>query len=181
MAKYWRKESTVEPPLSGQPRSEGARILEFARISEITIISIAQSTSVYGQMSQKLLSSLMRLSDIETWYNFTQGVHKFRKWIVYKLVKFPYRQIQTNFYCPDKGGFTFSNMFDIQICNDKLNFGGITKEMATYFRTYTKMLPGWWRYPELGGPDVWGLTVPSFLVPQELSPEVEEEITIQSW
>ena len=33
--------STVEPPLSGQPRSEGARILEFDRISEITIISIA--------------------------------------------------------------------------------------------------------------------------------------------
>ena len=33
--------TTVEPPLSGQPRSEGARILEFARISEITIISIA--------------------------------------------------------------------------------------------------------------------------------------------
>ena len=38
-------------------------------------------------------------------------------------MKFPYRQIQTNFYCPDKGGFTVSNMFDIQICNDKLNFG----------------------------------------------------------
>ena len=33
--------STIEPPLSGQPRSEGARILEFARISEITIKSIA--------------------------------------------------------------------------------------------------------------------------------------------
>ena len=30
--------------------------------------------------------------------------------------------IQTNIYCPDKGGFTFSNMFDIQICKDKLNF-----------------------------------------------------------
>ena len=38
-------------------------------------------------------------------------------------MKFPYRQFQTNFYCPDKGGFTVSNMFDIQICNDKLNFG----------------------------------------------------------
>ena len=32
---------TVEPPLSGLPRSEGARILEFARISGITIISIS--------------------------------------------------------------------------------------------------------------------------------------------
>ena len=70
--------STVEPPLSGQPRSEGTRILEFARISEITIISNAKSTSVYGLISQKLLSSLMITSDIGTWYNFTQ-VHKFRK------------------------------------------------------------------------------------------------------
>ena len=73
-------------------------------------------------MSQKLLSSLMRTSDIETWYYFTQGVHKFRKWILHNVAKYPYGQIQTNIYCPDKGGFTFSNMFDIQICKDKLNF-----------------------------------------------------------
>ena len=76
---YLGKYGTVEPPLSGQPRSEGARILEFARISEITIISIAISTSVYDLMSQKQSCSLMRTSDIDTWYNFTQGVHKFRK------------------------------------------------------------------------------------------------------
>ena len=41
----------------------------------------------------------------------------------YKVAKIPYGQIQTNIYCPDKGGFTFSNLFDIQICKDKLNFG----------------------------------------------------------
>ena len=70
---------TVEPPLSGQPRSEGDRKLEFARISQITITSIAYSTSVCGLMSQKLLSSLMCTSDIKTWYNLTQGIHKFRK------------------------------------------------------------------------------------------------------
>ena len=64
-------------------------------------------------MFQKLLSSMMRTSDIETWYNFIQAVHKFRKWIVYKVAKFPYGQIETNISCPDKGGFTFSNMFDI--------------------------------------------------------------------
>ena len=43
--------------------------------------------------------------------------------VVYKVAKFPYGQIHTNIYCPDKDGFTFSNMFDIQISKDKLNFG----------------------------------------------------------
>ena len=68
----------------------------------------------------------MRTSDMETWYNFTQGVHKFRKWILYKVAKFQYDQILTNIYCPDKGGFTFSNMFNIQICKDRLILGLIT-------------------------------------------------------
>ena len=74
-------------------------------------------------MSQKLSCSLIRTSDIDTWYNFTQGYHKFRKRTVHKVAKFPYGQIQPNIYCPDKGGFTFSNLFDTQICKDKLNFG----------------------------------------------------------
>ena len=72
-------------------------------------------------MSQKLLSSLMRPPTSKLGITLPKEFINFEnESYISEISIWPN---QTNIYCPDKGGFTFSNMFDIQICKYKINFG----------------------------------------------------------